>query len=98
MRRRPAWLTEEELEAHLAHMPARYWMHVNEADVLWHLESLHSFFSNLKQKDAPAVAPVVRWRHFPGGGYTEVVVCTWDRLGLCAKVAGSFAAVGIGIF
>ena len=98
LRRRPAWLSADELDAHFARMPARYWTHVNEADVLWHLATLHEFFDNLEEKDAPTVAPIVRWRHFPGGGYTEVLICTWDRLGLCAKVAGSFATVGINIF
>src|SRR2546425_619252 len=94
----PPLVGDEEIEAHFANMPERYWGHVNEEDVRWHLETLHAFFASLTGRNSQAVAPVVRWRHFPDGGFTEVVIGTWDRLGLCAKVACSFAEVGLNIF
>src|SRR2546422_9898762 len=71
---RPPLVSAEEIEAHFANMPTRYWGHVNEDDVRWHLEMLHTFFASLTGKDSQAVAPVVRWRHFPDGGFTEVVI------------------------
>lgn len=87
----------EEVEVHFAGMPMRYWLRADEATVLWHLEIIQKFFATLIETDTLATAPVVRWRHFPKRGFTEVAVCTWDRHGLLAKVAGSLAMVGLNI-
>lgn len=87
----------EELEVHFAGMPARYWPRVDSATLRWHLDIVHEFVSGLTGSDVLLAPPVVRWRHFPDRGFSEVVVCTWDRLGLLAKIAGSFAAVGLNI-
>jgi len=87
----------EELDIHFASMPMRYWARVDGVTLRWHLEILHEFFAHLAGSDLAVTVPIVRWRHFPDRGITEVAVCTWDRLGLLAKVAGSLAAVGLNI-
>ena len=90
-------ISPEELDMHFASMPVRYWARVDGVTLRWHLEMIHEFFAWLASADLAVTVPVVRWRHFPDRGVTEVAVCTWDRLGLLAKVAGSLAAVGLNI-
>ena len=90
-------VSDEELDIHFALMPMRYWTHVNSHTLQRHLEIIHAFLTSLHATDSDATQPVVRWHHFPKRGLTEVEVCTWDRLGLLAKVAGAFARVGLNI-
>ncbi len=93
----PPSLMEDEIEAHFAHMPPRYWRRVDEDELLWHFDIIHAFFEQLLDGDGEGVSPVVRWRHFPDRGYSEAVVCSWDRHGLFSKIAGAFAAARINI-
>jgi len=90
-------IAQEEIEIHFAHMPMRYWPRVDDASVRWHLQCAHEFLRHVVNDEALSTSPVVRWRHFPDRGITEVLVCTWDRLGLLSKVAGAFAEVGLNI-
>ncbi|HTS17785.1 MAG TPA: hypothetical protein VMP11_09450 [Verrucomicrobiae bacterium] len=90
-------LRAEELELHFVGMPLRYWPRVDAATLRWHLDIVHEFIDGLAGSDVMLAPPVVRWRHLPDRGFSEVIVCTWDRLGLLAKIAGSFAAVGLNI-
>jgi [protein-PII] uridylyltransferase len=90
-------LSMEELDIHFSHMPDRYWARTSSQAVRMHLELIHEFIAQLGAADADGTPPVVRWKHTRDRGITEVQVCTWDRLGLLAKVAGAFAAVGLNI-
>jgi hypothetical protein len=87
----------EELELHFASMPLRYWPRVDSAALRWHLEMIHEFVDGLTRNDVLLAPPVMHWRHFPDRGFSEVVVCAWDRPGLLAKIAGAFAATGLNI-
>ena len=94
----PDWgVSPEELDMHFASMPVRYWARVDGMTLRWHLEMIHDFFASLAQTESMMTTPVVRWRHFQDRGITEVAVCTWDRLGLLAKVAGALASVSLNI-
>jgi [protein-PII] uridylyltransferase len=86
----------EERETQFTQMPMRYWTRVDEPTLRWHLETLHEFFATVVESEA-RTTPIVRWRHVRDRGFTEVVICTWDRLGLLAKVAGAFAEVDLNI-
>lgn len=93
----PCGIGQDELDAHFGGMPARYWERVNYSELVWGLEAVHSFMNHLAASDWPATRPVVEWRHDPHRGFTKVLVCTWDRLGLLAKVAACFTAVRLNI-
>ena len=58
---------------------------------------IHNFFASLHSSESEGTEPVVRWHHFPERGITEVEICTWDRIGLMAKIPGAMAAVGLNI-
>ncbi len=93
----PRDLSRDEVDAHFSHMPLRYWRNISPEDIVWHLKALNTFFRNLLDDKAEAIAPVVKWRHFPKQKYSEALVCTWNRHGLFAKVAGSFAMTDMNI-
>lgn len=90
-------LMPEEVQAHFQGMPARYWERISEGELVWGLETIHDFFRSLSAPDSVGSVPVVRWRAVPEQGFTKVMVCTWDRHGLLAKVASAFSAVRINI-
>jgi [protein-PII] uridylyltransferase len=90
-------IRSEELELHFASMPLRYWPRVDSAALRWHLEIIHEFVDGLTRGDVLLAPPVMHWRHFPDRGFSEVVVCAWDRPGLLARIAGAFAATGLNI-
>jgi [protein-PII] uridylyltransferase len=87
----------EELDIHFTHMPVRYWGRVNAETARRHMLMIHDFFARLHDHHSDGTAPIVRWQHVPDRGITEVEMCTWDRIGLMAKVAGAMAAVGLNI-
>jgi len=90
-------ITQEEVDAHFQGMPARYWEQISEGELVWGLETIHDFFKSLTAPDSVGSLPVVHWKAVPEQGFTKVMVCTWDRHGLLAKVASAFSAVRINI-
>jgi [protein-PII] uridylyltransferase len=92
-----AGVPETEVSAHLEGMPARYWERVTESELIWGVRTIHGFLEHVVCANTPAWKPVVDWRHVPERGYTKVMVCTWDRRGLLAKIAAAFSGVRINI-
>jgi len=96
-RRAPARLSAEEIEAHFATLPARYFQIHPAKDVLADLTLAHRFMRlQVSEVDNP-LAPVVNWHNEPDRAYNVVKVCTWDRAGLFCKIAGSLSAAGLNI-
>ena len=96
-RRAPDYLSEEELQAHFAVLPARYFQIHSPREVVADLELAHRFMRLQVSEEEHALAPVVRWHNEPDRGYNVVKVCTWDRAGLFRKIAGSLSAAGLNI-
>jgi len=92
-----AELTQEEIDAHLNGMPARYWDSVDQVELLWGVETIHKFLREVARADSPATMPIIDMRHRPKSGATQLMLCTWDRQGLLAKVAGCLSAMRINI-
>jgi len=93
----PASISEAELQAHFATLPARYFQIHAAKDILADLTLAHLFMRRQIEEDENALAPVVTWHNEPDRGYTAVKVCTWDRHGLFGKMAGSLTAAGLNI-
>ena len=90
-------ISDAELDVHFTHMPERYWARADEESVQRHLLVIRQFLRRLDAADSDGTTPYVAWRHLPDRDVTEVEVCSWDRLGLLAHVAGAFAAAELNI-
>ena len=93
----PKSLPAEELDAHFAMMPARYFQVQTAKEILDDLELVHRFMRQLILEHDRALAPVTAWRDEPDRGHNTVKICTWDRAGLFSKIAGSLSAAGLNI-
>ncbi len=94
----PETFSPEEIDAHFTTLPDRYF-HINSAkEIAADGQLVHRFMWNqLGAQDDLALAPVIMWRDEPNRGCTSVRICTWDRLGVFSKIAGSFAGAGLSI-
>ncbi|MCX6894298.1 MAG: [protein-PII] uridylyltransferase, partial [Verrucomicrobia bacterium] len=93
----PEPLGEEELEAHFAALPPRYFLVHTAPEILDDVLLAHRFMRLLVSDVTNPLAPVVNWHNDPDRGGNVVKVCTWDRPGLFSKLAGSFSAAGLNI-
>ena len=90
-------MSEEELQAHFATLPARYFQIHPAKEILADLVLAHRFMRLQISDEENPLAPVVNWHNEPDRGYNAVKVCTWDRAGLFRKIAGSLSAAGLNI-
>ena len=96
-RRAPETISEEELAAHFASLPARYFQIHLADEILADLEVAHHFIQRQVLEEEGTLSPVIQWRDERDRGYNLVKICTWDRAGLFSKIAGTFSAVGLNI-
>lgn len=95
--RLPSTISNEELNVHFSAMPSYYWERVTESDLIWGLETIHGFLELIASPQVPPTAPFVSWRQVASSGKLRVMLCTWDRHGLLAKVAAAVSAVRLNI-
>jgi [protein-PII] uridylyltransferase len=93
----PSHLAEEELEAHFAHLPARYFQIHSPKQVVSDLERVQRFLELQLHEEDKALEPVIDWHNEPDRGYAAVHVCTWDRARLFSKITGCLTAAGLNI-
>jgi [protein-PII] uridylyltransferase len=90
-------ISDEELHAHFAQLPPRYFEIHTTKEILDDLELVHRFMNRLIRENDRALSPVTAWLDEPDRGYNIVKICTWDRAGLFEKIAGSLSATGLNI-
>jgi len=93
----PPTFSREEIAAHFENLPARYFQIHSVREIAADISLAHRFMHLQMGTADVALEPVVRWHDEPDRGCTSVHVCTWDRAGLFAKIAGSLAAAGLNI-
>jgi [protein-PII] uridylyltransferase len=93
----PRRVTDEELDAHFASLPQRYFEIYTPAQIQDDVELAHRFMHRLILEGSRALAPVTAWIDERDRGYSLVKICTWDRAGLFGKIAGSLSAAGLNI-
>jgi [protein-PII] uridylyltransferase len=93
----PETASGEELEAHFANLPSRYFQIHTAREIATDLVLTHQFMHHQLVEEEKALEPAVTWHNEPDRGYTAVKVCTWDRQGLFSKIAGSLTAAGLNI-
>ncbi len=89
----------DEIDAHFQGMPSRYFETFAPEAIVEHLQVIRQFLAYRQEHGEPsaALAPAISWKPQPDRGHTECRVCTWERPGLFARIAGSFAASGLNI-
>ena len=89
----------EEIYSHFELMPASYYINTSGAGVERHLMVIHRFLTRQLEVEeaADALVPVVDWQSFPAQSYSQVSICTWDRLGLFSKICGALASAELNI-
>ena len=93
----PRSFTDEELRAHFAHLPSRYFQIHPPSEILADLAVVHRFMHLQLVEEERALEPIVTWHNEPDRGYTAAKICTWDRAGLFSTITGSLTAAGINI-
>jgi [protein-PII] uridylyltransferase len=94
----PAGL-EAELEAHFIRMPERYFaLHAGKAaQVVGHVQMFREFLKSRWNSDENPLSPVVRWSPQPNAGHSVLLVVTWDRRQLLARICGALSATELSI-
>lgn len=93
----PSRVTDEELDAHFATLPQRYFEIHTAAQIQDDLELAHRFMHRLVAEGNRALVPATAWIDERDRGYSLAKVCTWDRAGLFGKIAGALSASGLNI-
>jgi [protein-PII] uridylyltransferase len=93
----PPTFSPEEIQAHFAHLPPRYFQIHSAREIAADLTRVHRFMHFQVAMEDRALEPVVTWHNEPDRGYASVNVCTWDRAGLFSKISGSLTAAGLNI-
>lgn len=96
-RKLPKKITEDEIEAHFANLPQRYFRSHSVEEVAQDIQLTHRFMRLQLMEEDRALEPVIAWHNDADRGYTAVKICTWDRAQLFSKIAGSFSANGLSI-
>lgn len=90
-------LRQEEVEAQFDKMPSRYWGRVTKSELVWGLDTIHSFIEKRAASPVKDAVVVADWWHCPERGCAKVVICACDRPGLLAKIAAAFSALRVDI-
>jgi [protein-PII] uridylyltransferase len=93
----PGQLGVEELRAHFAALPARYFQIHSPRQILEDLLLTHRFMRLQVSENDDPLAPVINWQNQPDRACNQVKICTWDRAGLFHQLAGSLSAAGLNI-
>jgi len=78
----------EEIDSYLVSMPDQYILYTSPRRVIDHLSMV---------KRLPDEQLVIRHRHYPEKGYTELTVCAYDAYGMFYRTAGTIAAKSLNI-
>ncbi len=93
----PKPMPDDELQAHFASLPPRYFQIHSAKEILDDLLLVHRFLRLQVVEEEGQLAPVVNWHNEPDRAYNVVKVCTWDRPGLFSRITGSLSAAGLTI-
>ena len=86
----------EEIDAHFAYMPERYFHAYDAERIVGHLQLFRAFFER-RLEPGCELAPVFAWIDRPEMGHTEVWVAGWNRDRLLERIAGAFVSANVNI-
>ncbi|MGH7767529.1 MAG: [protein-PII] uridylyltransferase [Candidatus Binatia bacterium] len=95
------WHPPERIRDFFASMPERYFLSTPEEDIPFHFELIERFDGLTAPRKIEGQFKgrtfVSAVRHMPEKEFSEMAICTNDRPGLFASIAGVFAAMGLDI-
>jgi [protein-PII] uridylyltransferase len=80
--------SSQEIDTFLATMPEQYLLTTSTRRVMDHLSMM---------KKLPDEQLIIRYRHYPDRGYTELTVCAYDAYGMFYRTAGTIASKNLNI-
>jgi len=90
-------IPDDEIQAHLQHMPDRYFRNRPLGQMVEDIHLTHRFMWRQISKQDRALEPIVHWRHDRDRGFSALDLVTWDRPAIFCKFAGALAAAGLTI-
>jgi [protein-PII] uridylyltransferase len=90
-------IPDDEIQAHLNHMPDRYFRNRLLEHMVEDVHLTHRFMWRQISKQDRALEPIVHWRHDRDRGFSMVDLVTWDRPAIFCKFTGALAAAGLNI-
>jgi [protein-PII] uridylyltransferase len=80
--------SSHEIEDFLMTMPEQYLLTASTRRVIDHMSMM---------KKLPEEQLIIRYRHYPNRGYTELTVCAYDAYGMFYRTAGTIASKNLNI-
>lgn len=93
----PRTFADDEIDAAFAHLPPRYFHTHSPREIFRDMTLTHQFMHLQLTTEDRALEPIISWHNERDRGHTTLKICTWDRAGLFAKIAGALAAAGLNI-
>lgn len=87
----------EEIDAHFRLMPERYFRTRRAETIVGHLRVFRTFFENLRGSGEESLLPAYHWEARPEEGCSKLVVVSWNRNQLLARLAACLSAQGLNI-
>jgi len=88
---------KEEIGAHFSNLPSRYFRTLPADEIAEDVELVHQFMKLQVLHEHRMLEPAVAWQRDHDRGCSMTGICTWDRPGLFARVAGVMAVCGLNI-
>ena len=88
---------KEEIGAHFSNLPSRYFRTLPADEIAEDVELVHQFMKLQVLHEHRMLEPAVAWQRDHDRGCSMTGICTWDRPGLFARVAGVMAICGLNI-
>lgn len=88
---------KDEVNAHFLYMPSAYFQAYDKVSIAAHIRLFRQFLQLRVAAGGTGLAPAIRWLPHVERGHSELLVCTWDRRHLLAKIAASLAAARLNI-
>lgn len=86
-----------EIDVHFQLMPERYFRTRGAETIASHLRVFRDFFDHAREGGPAAIVPAVHWDARPDEGCSKVIVVSWNRPLLLARLSACFSAQGLNI-
>jgi [protein-PII] uridylyltransferase len=86
-----------EIDVHFHLMPDRYFRTRGAETIAGHLQVFRDFFEKVGEGGTAAIVPAVKWEARPEEGCSKVIVVSWNRPLLLARLTACFSAQGLNI-